>query len=249
MGAIRLRLNSALVLPLFFLFISCHSSNEKRNASMAHEFSCDDLENKKVIYQQALLARPGDASEIDTSEILVVRDHFICKDSISTLIRVEAHAGLSCGNGCNLLMLFSCSEHPKMIWSGPVGEFTKDSIRDLNNDGIVEIINHSGTAWMGECDSYYQIFNFAGGKQNMLYKTFGYSYIGCGFGNESVNHRKAGDTIGLNIKTELIDADHNSIFEAKQYREYQIFNGGKTEKEAAQREIHKCDTLVISLKL
>ena len=210
--------------------------------------TCDALDNKNVIYRQMMENDSYGFIKYDTSDILIVHGHFISADSNSTLVLIPGDSGPPCGSGCNMLLLYSCGEKTKLVLNLFSGSFSRKDICDLDNDGILEIITGYEIMNMGECMDCYQIKNFANGKENILFESYSNSVIGCGGGDQSISWKKKGDTVGTEIKTALIDPDHDSIFEVREFREFKIFNGGKTEDQAIEREIHKYDTIVVPLK-
>src|ERR1041385_2405960 len=139
------------LLFIFAFFISCNSPNEpgeklkwdstpaaaiKTNDSIVDDdpesendgeylenLSCDDLENKKVIYD---LIRENDSYgfiKYDTSNILVFHGHFISSDTLSTLIFIPGDAGEPCGTGCNMLLLYNCGERVTFVLTDRSGSF------------------------------------------------------------------------------------------------------------------------------
>jgi hypothetical protein len=210
--------------------------------------SCADLDNRKIIYDQLKENDSYGFINYDTSNVMVVRGHFISKDSISTLVFIPGDSGPPCGTGCNMILLYSCGEKARLVFSGWSGWFSEDDIEDLNNDGILEIITGYEIMNMGECGSYYQIKNYASGKENILHESSSYSVVECGGGDETIGRHKKGDTIGIDVTSELIDPENDHIFEVKEFRKYRIHNGGKTEDQVVENEIHKYDTIIVPLK-
>jgi hypothetical protein len=210
--------------------------------------TCDSLENISTIMQQVKENDSYGFIRYDSTQTLVLHGHFISADSISTLVLVGGDSGPPCGTGCNMLLLYRCDSVASLVLSQNSGLFSEADVRDLDGDGVMEII--TGFDWMnmGECASYFQVFDFKGGKSNLLFENSGFDYFGCGYGDENVKHYKNGDTIGLELKTDLIDPDHDHIYEVKEYRDYKIFTGGKTEDEVLKNAEHRLDTVMVKLK-
>jgi len=80
-------------------------------------------------------------SEIDTGQIFTTEDYFTSAATKNRLVLVDGTAGMSAGSADNLLILFACTDPISIIWAGQVGDFAQAGIRDLNNDGIKEIIS------------------------------------------------------------------------------------------------------------
>lgn len=210
--------------------------------------SCDDLENKSVIYHLASENRFLELEDYDTSAVLILRGHFISADSISTLIMLPGMSGPPCGTGCNLLLLYTCGSVARFAYSDNTGSFTAKDVKDLDADGIPEIFTEYGMMRMGECSDYTIIYNLKGGKRNTLYEGYSHSSIGCGFGDMNAASFHKGDTLGVEIKSELIDSDKDGVFEVKEIREFKICNGGTTEKEIMDRQIVRIDSTFVPLK-
>jgi hypothetical protein len=210
--------------------------------------TCDELENISTIMQQVKENDSYGFIHYDSTQTLVLHGHFISADSVSTLVLVSGDSGPPCGTGCNMLLLYRCDSVAGLVLTENAGWFSEADVRDLDGDGVMEII--TGYDWMnmGECASYFQVFNFKGGKSNLLFENSSYDYFGCGYGDENVKNYKKGDTIGLTLKTDLIDPDHDHIYEVNEYRDYKIFNGGKTEDEVLKKAEHTYDTVIVKLK-
>ena len=258
---------------IFFFFISCNSSNDnhakltddsavaiKTNDSILtgdsesendgdylENLTCDDLDNRKVIYD--LASQEIDASSgitFDTSDVLVLRNHFISKDTLTTLILVQEQSLAYLLDKPCLLLLYNCRNVVRQVMNETTFGFSAKDIRDLDDDGVVEIISKSDYAGMGECSNTYRIFNFKNGKENVLYESGGYSHIDCLGDNDT--RFKNGDTLGLEIADELIPTQNPKVFEVKEIHKYKICNGGKTAEEIVKKEIVTGDSVFIPLK-
>jgi hypothetical protein len=211
--------------------------------------SCDDLRDKNVLLhfamQHAFTSSP--TSSFDTSQIVAVSGHFIDNKSLQTLVWIADYPMPSCGDGCNLVMLFSCDHVARMIFSTTAGVFSKEDVRDLNGDGVLEIIAGNSICRMGECHEHYEIFNLADTAKNVLYHAHSFSYVEETWGDNYEGYFKKGDTISVAISPTLVDAG-NGILKIKQVREVKTYNGGKTIDGIRADLITGFDSAVVSLK-
>ncbi len=210
--------------------------------------SCEELGNKKIISHFIEEARSeiGVFETADTSNMFLVNGHFTDKNSTQTLVWIEAYGLPSSGDGSNLLMLFSCGKNAKMIFCTTCGVFSKNDIRDLNGDGLSDMISESSIDRMGECHDDYRIFNLKDIKMNLLYEARNDSYI-CD-SSDNYDFLKRGDTIERSISHQLTDKNNDHVFEIRQVRKITTFYGGKTKSEIAKREKTTVDSCIIPLK-
>lgn len=117
---------------------------------------------------------------------------------------------------------------------------------DLNGDGIMEIMCTSSMIWMGECADLFYIFNFKGGKQNLLFRKRSVSFIDCGM-ELSITHFDAGDTLENTFNCSLEKLNDREYF-IKQIETTKIHNGGNTEEEIIKNAKTTTDTVNIALK-
>jgi hypothetical protein len=211
--------------------------------------SCEDLNNKSIVFriarQHAFLS--SYSGTIDTTNTLVLKGHFIDNKTEQTLVWIADYPMPSCGDGCNLVMLFSCEDKAKLLLNINTGVFTKENVRDLNNDGVLEIITESSVCRMGECHSHYEVFNLAGTVQNFLYKAHSYSLVEESWGDNYEGYFDKGETLLVEISPKLVD-DGNGIYKIKQVREVKTFNGGKTIAEITGNMIRRIDSSFVPLK-
>ena len=209
---------------------------------------CTTLHDRKLLLgiamQNDLHVENGD---IDTSDVRFFVGHFSDSDSLQTLVLMSGYDMPSCGDGCNKAMLFSCDPKVHLLWAGFTPYFTESCIRDLDKDGVLEIIATSSVEHMGECHSRYEILNLKNRELNELYSSDSYSYVSCGFAEEYDIFDK-GDSISAVIKDSLVDPDHDGIFQVCTMRKRCYFNGGKTESQIVDKQLEKVDTVVVSLK-
>jgi hypothetical protein len=213
---------------------------------------CDSLDSKAFIYSlsESIIGDKSNSniwnlSDVDTSNIMVIKDYFISRESKNKLILVSGSAGLSAGSASNLLILFACSDTPAVIWAGQESGFLQNDIRDLTGDGIKEIVCTTTAQWMGECDNIFEIFNFRNGNKNSVYKAHSISIIDCG-GEESYEHSK-GDTLEDLYNCSIIELKGQQ-FAIQQIHTVRIFNGGTKEHEILARSLISSDTATIRLQ-
>jgi hypothetical protein len=214
--------------------------------------SCQDLKNKKILLAFAnkiIKANDNPAiwnlSEIDAGETFSIEDYFTNLKTKDRLVLMKGEAGLSAGSATYLLMLFRCSDKNRLIRAEQSGPITKKDIRDLNGDGIKEIISSSEMMWMGECNNSYSIFNFKGGRRNLLYSALSRSTIDCGF---PLTSSSAGDTLENQNENKLIGPDENKHYRVSRIRTIKISRGGKTEQQILKNLRTLCDTTITTLK-
>lgn len=210
--------------------------------------SCEDLDNPAVIYALALEEQENDFPAFDQLDFFTVRGHFSSTESEQILIRIESHAGVSCGTCCNMLLLYSCENKIRKIWSGYTGNFTRENIRDLNQDGLLEIESGCGFTWSCTLGERLTIFNLANGKEHVLYESYSENYMNEACGDQMRAPYRNGDTISYFFHDKLIDPDEDGIYEVRRIRESNLFRGGKTEAEMNQRMQTVMDTVIVALK-
>lgn len=240
------------VLSLIFLLLSCNKktenkATEKNNSTKIEtpsppiqtkkEITCENLLEKEEAFKLGeTLLEKGDGTwnlgELDTSSYFSTNGHFVNKEEKHQLIIIEGSAGLSAGNASNLWILLSCDEGNKVIFYKQAPMIDTKNIKDLNGDGIDEIIEEFFTMWMGSCYETYSIVNFVGGKQNTLYKKKSFSHIECG-GLDYANIFSEGDTLVSETKVELKESEGKySLIEKNTYK---ISTGGKTDDEITEK--------------
>ncbi len=229
----------SLYLILLFSLISlsaCNFPKVNKASTETEKLTCADLADIDQIIPIAtstINAHKNDniwnlSTPVDTSRFFSIEDYFIDAKRKSRLVWLGFDAGMSAGSANNLLMLFNCADTPVLIWSAQVGLINKDEIKDLNQDGIKEIVCTRSMMWMGECNESYNIFNFKGGHQNILFAANSQSYIDCG--NENYNERyKIGDTLENSSECLLMPPGKSSSWQVKQIHTLKIHNGGKTD--------------------
>ncbi|NOS92537.1 MAG: hypothetical protein HOP30_11485 [Cyclobacteriaceae bacterium] len=184
--------------------------------------------------------------DVDTTDVFIIEDYFISSKSKHLLIRMDGEAGMSSGTANNLMMIASCTDGIKVIWSGQVGEFSQSDIRDLNNDGIKEIVIRTSMMWMGECNSSFSIINFVNGTENTIFSRHSRSVVDCGFDNHA-ELSKSGDTLVSNYECEVEYAGSN-VYEVNQVRTIKVSKGGQTDDEVINNLAVTTDTARIKLK-
>lgn len=212
--------------------------------------SCADLENKSVIFHFAKAhAFTSYINTFDTSNVLLIKGHFIDNKTEQTLVWIADYPMPSCGDGCNLVMLFNCGSVARLLMNFNAGVFTKENVRDLDNDGVLEIVAESGICRMGECHSNYDIFNLADTVQNMLYHAHTYSMLEEeNWGDNYEGYFKKGDTLRDSIGSRLVRAPGDNVYKVMQVRKVEIYNGGKKVKEMEQQKIVRIDSSIVPLK-
>lgn len=247
------RLPYFLILILTFGFMPDFGISDKPIAKKQHSFNCNLLADKVFIYEVAKsIIDKHDSphiwnlSEPDSSEFFSTEDYFIDSNSKNRLVLIGGYAGMSAGSADNLLILFSCEDTFNILWSGQLGNISLSDIKDLNGDGVKEIICTSYTMYMGECVDSYSIFNFKDKEQNFLFEAHSRSIIDCGFDNTIESH-ESGDTLEINFDCALINRN-NQKFEVRQVQTIKTHNGGKTYDEILKNIRVELDTSFINLK-
>ena len=225
----------ALLISLIFL-PGCNIPKVNIASTETEIITCtdlDDIDQVIPIATSIVNAHNNDkiwnlSTPVDTSRFFSIEDYFIDTKNKGRLVWLGFEAGISAGSANNLLMLFNCADTPVCIWSAQVGLINKDDIKDLNNDGIKEIVCTSRMMWMGECNESYTIFNFKGGQHNILFTANSQSFIDCG--NENYNERyKKGDTLENKRDCLLMSPGQDKHCQVKQTHTLKIHNGGKTD--------------------
>ncbi len=226
--------------------------NESKRAEESKR-DCSSINDKKVLLEIAngIIAK-HDNPEIwnltdpDTAFFFSTENYFTDPNTKTTLVQLGGSAGSSSGTADHLLMLFSCTDTLKLLWSGQSGPIDQTNIMDLNGDGIMEIMCTSSMIWMGECADLFYIFNFKGGKQNILFRKRSVSFIDCGM-ELSNTHFDPGDTLENLFNCSLEKLNDREYF-IKQIQTTKIHNGGNTEEEIIKNAKTTSDTVNIALK-
>jgi hypothetical protein len=233
--------------------LACKYSGDKTVSNQVNQFDCNSLSDKKVIYSiaKSIIDKHDNEQiwnlyEIDTTDFLSIEDYFTNTRSKNRLVLIGGRAGMSSGTADNLLILFSCSDTFHVVWAGQVGDFKQSDIKDLDGDGIKEIVCNSGMIWMGECDENYNIFNFKNGKQNLVYSAHSTSFIDCGKDNFDELF-KLGDTLEHKFDCLLLKTKDNE-YSVQQIQTSKIHNGGHTDEEIIKNLKVNIDTTTIGLK-
>ena len=222
------------------------------------KFDCSSLEKEEVVYKVAnhflndAFVPTGhiwNLHSIDTVSglLLNLEDYFINQREKHRLVLIDGEAGFSSGNADNLLLLFSCKDTLSVLWTEQIGDFTLSDIKDLNGDGVKEIVADYFSIWMGECSGAKEIFNFKDMKKNVLYISRSHSsHPKCG-GGFVENRFSEGDTVSNNFDISLKKMQGGK-FMIQQVQNIEICGGGKTEKEFIEKLKISIDTTFIEIK-
>lgn len=236
---------------LLIVYAACNNPEPRTVSDQKSKFDCRTLVDKKTIYNiaQSILDSGNsehiwNLSEVDTTAYFTTEDYFTNTVTKNRLVLIAGTAGMSAGTASNLLILFACSDTLSIVWAGQVGPFTKADIKDLNNDGINEILSSTDWMWMGECGSSYYIYSFKNGKPHSLYEARSSSFVDCG--NESLNQIfKKGDTLANQISCSLLQKDNGYVMQ--QIRTVKMHNGGETDEDILKNLAIRTDTAIIGL--
>lgn len=246
-------MKSQIAAALFcFTLIACnHADNNNEVNAEKKVFNCNEAINNKTIYSIAdsLINKSEtddiwNLSEIDTTDIFRKEDYFTNPNTKNRLVLVKGSAGMSAGTANHLLILFAYTDSLRIVWAGQVGAFNAEDIKDLNNDGIKEIICTSEAVWMGECSKSYSIFNLKDGKQNFLYSAYSSSMIGCGYDN--LDEFKPGDTLETEIRSTLLQ--QNDAYMIQRVSSIKVHNGGDSTEAVIHNVLVHMDTAMIKLQ-
>ena len=238
----------SLIIPIVALF----ACNIRRNSKEIHS-DCKAPADMKTIHAIAtsMIDRHDNdniwnLSEVDTTNYAVSEDYFINDTTKSRLVLLSGKAGLSAGSANHLLLFLSCADTLKVEWAGQFGGIRASGIRDLNGDGIMEIVSESGMTWMGECDEHYGIYNFRDGKQHVLFSALSTSFLNCGIENPAEQYKK-GDTLETKFDCSIV-MTRDKKFMVQQIRTVKIHNGGHSNEEIIKNLKVSIDTSLVGLK-
>jgi hypothetical protein len=242
------RYNNIVAIILTFGLFACNDISDNTT-----KIDCN-FTDKKIIYEiskSIINEKKSDPNwslnEIDTTYFFTTEDYFTNTIRKNRLVLIGGSAALSSGTANNLLILFSCSKKSTIInWSGQIGDFKQSDIKDLNGDGIKEIVCNSSMTWMGEYNYNYNIFNFKGFKQNFLFRANSISFLDYGLKNLN-GLFKQGDTLERKFDCTLIKVNTKD-FRIFQIRTIKIHNGGEKDEEIIKKLKIVVDTLSIKLK-
>jgi len=247
------RQNNIFIIVLTLGLFACNNSTDKTTSIQGQEFDCNTLTDKNVIYKiaKSIIDKHDNdqiwnLSEIDTTDFFTTEDYFTNPKTKNRLVLTGGDAGMSSGTADNLLILFSCADTFKVIWSGQIGNFTQTDIADINGDGIKEIVCNASMMWMGECNDNYNIFNFKDGKQNFLFTAHSTSVLDCGRDNLGELF-KQGDTLEQKFDC-LLEKLRDNKYKVRQIQTVKIYAGGQTDDEIIRNLKVNIDTTDIELK-
>jgi len=242
------------VLIILLVQPACQESNNKPvpQPQAVQLGDCSVLANKDTIFAIAssILELKSNEniwnlSSLDSSKFYAIDDHFTSSATKERLVLIGGQAGASAGSANNLLLLLSCTDSIRVLWSGQVGNIEQNGIRDLNGDGIREIICESEMVWMGECSEYYHIFNFEKGKLRTLFEASSRSVLDCGLDCLGATY-KQGDTIETTLACTLVP-NRERRYQVQQIRTVKVHNGGVTNDEIKMNLTTAVDTVFIDL--
>lgn len=225
------------------------ADEEKDDSEFIDSLTCEDLNNKEIIFEQAKNAQNQETGYMDIDTTVapqIFRNHFVSKDEISTVILVQESSAAYLLGQPYLLMLYECGKEVRLLHVENNMGFSENDIRDLDGDGVMEITSTGDFLNMGECSTNFEIFNFKGGEKNELFKSNGYSLVECGGDHDS--DFKKGDTLGREMKNELVKSENPLVYKVKVVRSYKICNGGKTSVEILKRAILVTDSILVPLQ-
>lgn len=226
----------------------------EKEQSKVNAFDCSLLADKEFVYEIAKNVIDNhdnkniwNLSEVGIENFFTVEDYFTNASTKDRLVLMDGSAGGSAGTANNLLMLLSCTADTfNVVWAEQVGDFEEKDIKDLNNDGIKEIICRTSMMWMGECSDSYTIFNFKGGGKNILYTTQSFSVIDCGKDDLNESNKK-GDTLECTFDCRPVMSGKEK-YGIQQIRTTKVHNGGSSHNEILRNLKVTVDTASVILK-
>ncbi|WP_276484617.1 hypothetical protein [Paraflavitalea pollutisoli] len=221
--------------------------------SVKTAYPCAPLANKDTLFaignrilETGAQEHIWNLTELDTSHYFNVADYFVSADRKDQLVWIEGQAGGSAGTARNLLLLLRCADSLQVIGAEQVGDVSLADIKDLNGDGIKEIISQSSFSWMGECGNSYQIINYKGGVRNELLHLQGMSILDCGL-DSVYSHIQEGDTLETRLDIKLLPRE-SARFAVQQVRTVKIHQGGANDADIKSNLLVRVDTTIIPLK-
>lgn len=240
------------LLILMAVYAACNNPESNTASEQKSKFDCRTLADKKTIFNiaQSILDSGNNEhiwnlSAIDTTAYFTTEDYFTNTATKNRLVLIGGTAGMSAGTANNLLVLFACSDTLRIVWAGQTGPFIKEDIKDLNNDGIKEIVSGTDWMWMGECSSSWYIYNFKNGEPHSLYEAKSTSFIDCGKASLYQTFRE-GDTLADQTSCTLQQRD--KAYVVQQTRTVKVHNGGDTDEGILKNIAITTDTAIVELK-
>ena len=238
-----------VLFSLILSIISCNNNKQVQTEIFAKEiaktnlpkpfYGCNELKINSKLFSIAdsilkIETHPNivNLHSVDTTDVTVLEDYFIYPDNKSKMVFFVGEAGFSSGNSNCLLILFHCTNNSaKIIWTGQSNLFKKENFKDLDGDGVKEIINTSGANWLSSRNELFEIINFKNGKRKTLYSTLS---------NTQRDYFEEdwyclGDTISCTYKNTILESDNAGIIKIKQIKTIKLYNGGKTREEAFKK--------------
>ncbi len=238
-----------LLIYSLIIFSACERTND--NIAF-NKLKCQIPVDKSVIIKIAreIIETPANKeiwnlADLDTNSIISFQDYFTDSTIKTQLILIDGTAGLSAGTNHALLILLTCDDSLKVLWSGQTTTFNNDAIKDLNGDGIKEIATNSNSVWMGTCSEIFNVINFKNGHRNLVFQAESISYLDCGL-TDLTTQFKIGDTLE-NIRSCSIIKDEQNNFQVEEIHTVKVFNGGTTNESVVENLNITTDTLRISL--
>ena len=244
-----------LILILLAGLIACNNNSTKvttNNAPQQPVFDCNSITNKEFLYHIAdslITNHKGgeyfSLRDFDTADVFITEDYFTDNKTKTTLVLMGVEGNPSDGTGQNLLILFSCGNTYRIINAAQSGTFTPLDIRDLNGDGVKEIVVQSSQAYEGTCSDLYEVISFKDEKKQTLFSRQSTSDVNCGI--DLSERYKTGDTVEHKFDCSLIN-NKTGTYNIRQIETIKINNGGTNDSEVVGNLIIKTDTTQITLK-
>jgi len=194
---------------------------------------------------------------IDTTDALIVEDYFTNNKTKTTLVLLDAEGNPPDGTDHYLLLLLSYTDTYNLISVEQSGDFTPSDIRDLNGDGVKEIIICDSSAQEGISSDSYSIVNFRNGKMQVLFSRLSESKIYYDNNGLATDYHAndydlaeryhVGDTLEHKFECSLIN-NKTGTYNIRQIETSKIHNGGANDSEIVMNLIIKSDTTEIKLK-
>jgi hypothetical protein len=228
------------ILILLFSQISCETSQENYQISIKRLI----CKKSQTLLQDEHIKQIWNLHSIDTTDIKIFKGCFLKAKENVFFISIGGNAGASSGSA-NRLNLIAHYNDSLIVDYGEQGALP-DTILDFNNDGIDDFYFEFGSAWMGSCNNNYIIKSYANKFEHILFQRYDESVIDCGGFLEELYKYK--DTLSTTRKFKFIDLDNDKKIEIIMFKDYEIYNGGKSEQEilASIKTSRTIDTIKIN---
>jgi len=185
-------------------------------------------------------------------ETVIIKGSFSAKGQQEYLVVLKSqfYAGMmSQIDRFDLLLKISCvpnnSNAWQVDWYNQTKAVSKNNVKDIDGDGIDELIIQGGGIKLGILRGFYEIISLKGNKDRVLYQNRSLSYGGTG--PTIVNYLPRLDTLSIQHQLQFKDVNNDHINEIVEQTEVMVYTEGKAYKTIMKNALKLKQTRVLYL--